>query len=95
MSLSPEQVRQVAHLARLQLNPEQVEGYARQLSDILEMVDRLSSANTADVAPMAHPLEMTQRLRVDAVSEPNRRDEYQAIAPQVQDGLYLVPKVIE
>lgn len=95
MSLSPEQVRQVAHLARLQLNPEQVEGYARQLSDILEMVDRLSSANTADVAPMAHPLEMTQRLRVDAVSEPDRRDEYQAIAPQVQDGLYLVPKVIE
>ncbi len=95
MSLSPEQVRQVAHLARLQLNPEQVEGYARQLSDILEMVDRLSSANTADVAPMAHPLEMTQRLRVDAVSEPDRRDQYQAIAPQVQDGLYLVPKVIE
>lgn len=95
MSLSPEQVRQVAQLARLQLAPEQVEGYARQLSNILEMVDRLSSANTADVSPMAHPLEMTQRLRADAVSEPDRRDAYQALAPQVQDGLYLVPKVIE
>ncbi|MCK9193552.1 MAG: Asp-tRNA(Asn)/Glu-tRNA(Gln) amidotransferase subunit GatC [Nevskia sp.] len=95
MSLSPEQVRQVAQLARLQLNPEQVEPYARQLSNILEMVSRLSSAQTADVAPMAHPLEMTQRLRIDTVSEPNRRDDYQAIAPEVQDGLYLVPKVIE
>jgi aspartyl-tRNA(Asn)/glutamyl-tRNA(Gln) amidotransferase subunit C len=95
MSLSPEQVRQVAQLARLQLNPEQVEPYARQLSNILAMVDQLSSANTADVAPMAHPLDMTQRLRADAITEPNRREDYQAIAPQVQDGLYLVPKVIE
>ncbi len=95
MSLSPEQVRQVAQLARLQLSPEQVEPYARQLSNILEMVDRLSSAQTADVPPMAHPLDMTQRLRVDAISEPDRRDDYQAIAPQVQDGLYLVPKVLE
>lgn len=95
MSLTPDQVKQVAHLARLQLSAEQVDGYARQLSNILGMVDSLSSAKTADVAPMAHPLEMTQRLRVDAISEPNRRDDYQAIAPQVQDGLYLVPKVIE
>lgn len=95
MSLTPEQVKQVAHLARLQLDPEQVEGYARQLSNILGMVDRLSSANTADVAPMAHPLDMVQRLRPDVVTEPDRRDDYQALAPQVQDGLYLVPKVIE
>jgi len=95
MSLSPEQIRQVAHLARLQLKPEQVEPYARQLSNILEMVGQLSNANTADVAPMAHPLDMVQRLRVDAVTEPDRRTDYQAIAPDVQDGLYLVPKVIE
>jgi len=95
MSLSPEQVRQVAHLARLQLNPEQVEPYARQLTDILGMVDRLSSANTAEVGPMAHPLDMVQRLRPDVISEADRRDDYQAIAPDTQDGLYLVPKVIE
>jgi len=95
MSLTPDQVKQVAHLARLQLNPEQLEGYAKQLTNILGMVDNLASANTADVLPMAHPLDMTQRLRVDVVSEANRRDDYQAIAPQVQDGLYLVPKVIE
>ncbi|WP_439639532.1 Asp-tRNA(Asn)/Glu-tRNA(Gln) amidotransferase subunit GatC [Nevskia sp.] len=95
MSLTPEQVRQVAHLARLQLNPEQVEPYARQLTDILGMVDRLSAADTAGVSPMAHPLDMVQRLRPDVISEADRRDDYQAIAPDTQDGLYLVPKVIE
>ena len=95
MSLSPEQVRQVARLARLQLNPEQVAPYATQLSNILQMVDRLSSADTANVSPMAHPLDMVQRLRPDVISEPDRRDDYQAIAPDTQDGLYLVPKVIE
>lgn len=95
MSLSPEQIRQVAQLARLQLNPEQVEPYARQLSNILGMVDRLSSVDTANVSPMAHPLDMVQRLRPDVVSETDRRDDYQAIAPETRDGLYLVPKVIE
>lgn len=95
MSLTPDQVKQVAQLARLQLNLEQVAPYAHQLSNILAMVDQLAGVDTANVAPMAHPLDMTQRLRPDAISEPNRRDDYQAIAPQVQDGLYLVPKVIE
>ncbi|WP_022978328.1 Asp-tRNA(Asn)/Glu-tRNA(Gln) amidotransferase subunit GatC [Nevskia ramosa] len=95
MSLSPEQIRQVAQLARLELNPEQVEPYARQLSNILEMVDRLSSVDTANVSPMAHPLDMVQRLRPDTISETDRRDDYQAIAPETRDGLYLVPKVIE
>ncbi len=95
MSLSPEQVKQVAHLARLSLPPEKVEPYARQLSNILDMVSQLSSASTDAVAPMAHPLEMVQRLRPDAVSEENRREAFQAIAPAVEDGVYLVPRVIE
>jgi aspartyl-tRNA(Asn)/glutamyl-tRNA(Gln) amidotransferase subunit C len=95
MSLSPEQVEQVAHLARLSLPSEKVEPYARQLSNILEMVGQLSNVNTDNVAPMAHPLDMVQRLRADAVTEPNRRDDYQAIAPAVDNGLFLVPKVIE
>ena len=95
MSLTPEQVRQVAHLARLELKPAQVEPYARQLSNIFEMVGQLSQAKTDEVAPMAHPLEMTQRLRPDAVTESDRRADFQAHAPAVQDGLYLVPKVIE
>lgn len=95
MSLSPEQVQQVAHLARLELKPEKTALYATQLSNILAMVDQLAAAKTEGVAPMAHPLELTQRLRPDVVSEPNRRDIYQAHAPAVEAGLFLVPKVIE
>lgn len=95
MSLSPEQVRQVAHLARLELRAEQVDPYAHQLSNILELVDRLSAADTAGVAPMAHPMDMTQRLRPDQVTESDRREAFQAHAPAVENGLFLVPKVIE
>ena len=95
MSLSADQIRQVAHLARLELKPEQVEPYAAQLSRILDMVGELSKVETQGVVPMAHPLAMNQRLRPDAVTEPDRRAEYQAHAPAVQDGLFLVPKVIE
>lgn len=95
MSLSPENVKQVAHLARLELSAEQLGPYTRQLSNILQMVDQLSGAKTEGVAPMAHPLDMQQRLRPDAVTEPDRREAFQAIAPAVENGLYLVPKVIE
>src|SRR5688572_8988912 len=95
MSLTPEQVRQVAHLARLELKAEHGEHHARQLSSILEMVGQLSAAQTGGVMPMAHPLDMVQRLRVDAVSELDQRDKFQAHAPKVGNGLYLVPKVIE
>jgi aspartyl-tRNA(Asn)/glutamyl-tRNA(Gln) amidotransferase subunit C len=95
MSLSPEQIKQVALLARLSLPDDKVEPYARQLSNILEMVGQLSNAATDNVAPMAHPLDMVQRLRPDAVTQPNRREDFQAIAPAVDNGLYLVPKVIE
>ncbi|MES0872990.1 Asp-tRNA(Asn)/Glu-tRNA(Gln) amidotransferase subunit GatC [Sinimarinibacterium thermocellulolyticum] len=95
MSLSIEQVRQVAHLARLAMQPEQAEHYARQLSSILDMVDQLAKAQTDAVTPMAHPLDLHQRLRPDVVTEPDRRAAFQAIAPSVENGLYLVPKVIE
>jgi aspartyl-tRNA(Asn)/glutamyl-tRNA(Gln) amidotransferase subunit C len=95
MSLTPEQVKQVAHLARLELKPEQIEPMARQLSNILDMVGQLAKAETSGTAPMAHPLDMAQRLRPDAVTEDNRREAFQAHAPAVKDGLYLVPKVIE
>ena len=98
MSLSPEQVRQVAQLARLDMKPEQVEHYARQLSNILEMVDQLSKVDTTAVQPMAHPLDMVQRLRPDAITAPvgeAGRAAFQAIAPETANGLFLVPKVIE
>jgi len=95
MSLSPDQVRQVAHLARLELKNEQVEHYATQLSNILGMVDRLTAVNTDGVSVMAHPLDMVQRLRPDVVTEADQREAFQEYAPAVQDGLFLVPKVIE
>jgi aspartyl-tRNA(Asn)/glutamyl-tRNA(Gln) amidotransferase subunit C len=98
MSLSPEQVRQVAQLARLDMKSEQVEHYARQLSNILAMVDQLSKVDTSAVQPMAHPLDMVQRLRPDAITAPvgdSGREAFQAVAPEVAGGLYLVPKVIE
>ena len=95
MSLTADQIRQVAHLARLELKPDHVEKYARELSNILDMVGTLSRADTAGVEPMAHPLDMSQRLRPDAVTEPDRREALQAHAPSVKHGLYIVPKVIE
>ena len=95
MSLTPEQVLTVAQLARLEISAEKTALYAGQLTNILGMVDQLSKADTQGVTPMAHPLEMVQRLRPDAVSEGNRRDTYLANAPSAADGLFLVPKVIE
>lgn len=95
MSLSTEQIGQIAQLARLEVSPDQTELYSRQLTDILAMVDQLGDAETEGIVPMAHPLGMTQRLRDDAVSETDQRDAFQRIAPAVDAGLYLVPKVIE
>jgi len=95
MALTADQIRQVAHLARLELKPEQVEKYARELSNILDMVGQLTRADTSGTEPMAHPLDMSQRLRPDAVTESNQREEFQAHAPSVKHGLYIVPKVIE
>lgn len=95
MSLKPEQVRVVARLARLALREEDVERYARNLSDILDMVAQLNAVDTQGVTPLAHPLDLNQRLRTDAVAEQDQRERFQAHAPQVEGGLYIVPKVIE
>ena len=89
MNLTAEQIRQVAHLARLELAAAQVEKYARELSNILEMVGQLTAADTGNVAPMAHPLDMTQRLRPDVVTETNRREVFQANAPQFFEWCHL------
>ena len=95
MSLDKHEVERIAHLARLEIDPGAVPEYARNLSNILDLVDQLGSADTAGVEPLAHPLEARQRLREDKVTETDQRERYQAIAPQVEDGLYLVPRVIE
>ena len=95
MSLSNDEVAKIAHLARLALEPADAESLGRELSNILDLVEQMDGADTEDVAPMAHPLEMAQRLRDDEVSESDQRDAYQVGAPAVDQGLYLVPKVIE
>ena len=95
MSISEAEVRKVAHLARLAMPDENIAAYTQNLSNILDLVEQMSAVDTDGVTPMAHPLDMTQRLREDVVTETNQRDYYQGIAPETEDGLYLVPKVIE
>lgn len=89
------QVEKIAHLARIALDEQHADSLAGDLTSILALVDQLDAADTAKVEPMAHPLEMTQRLRVDQVSESDRRETFQTVAPATENGLYLVPKVIE
>jgi len=95
MSLDAEQVKKIAHLARLEINEADIPGYAETLSNILDLVDQMAAVNTDDVEPMAHPMDASQRLREDVVTESNQREHFQSVAPATEDGLYLVPKVIE
>lgn len=95
MSLDPDQVRNIAHLARLAIDEDDVPRYAQELSRILDLVEQMEQVDTSKLVPMAHPLDTSQRLREDRVSESDQRELFQADAPAVQDGLYLVPKVIE
>jgi len=95
VSLDKDQVQQIAQLARLEIKPEEHTELVDKLSKIVDFVDHLSEADTDGVIPLAHPLNVAQRLRPDVVTEPNERNRYQQNAPSVTDGLYLVPKVIE
>jgi aspartyl-tRNA(Asn)/glutamyl-tRNA(Gln) amidotransferase subunit C len=95
VSLDKDQVQHIAMLARLKLTDDEYAESVQKLSKIVDFVDQLSKADTDGVVPMAHPLDAAQRLRPDAVTEANERDRYQQNAPQVADGLYLVPKVLE
>ena len=95
MSLDHSDVEKIAHLARMALNEAQIDSYATDLSNILGLVEQLEAVDTEHVTPMAHPLHMAQRLRSDEVTEQDHRDDYQAVAPKVENGLFLVPKVIE
>lgn len=95
MAIEHADVLRAAHLARLGLDEQDAQRYVGDLSRILEMVDRLQSVDTEGVLPLSHPLDATQPLRADEVVEPNRREAFQACAPAVADGLYLVPRVVE
>ncbi len=95
MKLTRHEVQNIAHLARLELPEADMTAFVDNLSDIITFVDQLEGADTGDTPPMAHPLNRTQTLRPDRVTEEDRRDLYQENAPAVEEGLYLVPRVIE
>ena len=93
--MNPEDIEKLAHLAKLKIGDETLAATADSITEVLKLVDQLQAVNTDGIAPMAHPLDAVQRLRADEAVEIDQRDRYQSIAPAVEDGLYLVPKVIE
>jgi aspartyl-tRNA(Asn)/glutamyl-tRNA(Gln) amidotransferase subunit C len=95
MSLSAEDVKRIAKLARIRVSQDEVVAYQSQLNGIFSLIEEMQAVDTAGVAPMSHAQDLYQRLRADVVTEPDRRVAFQAVAPQTENGLYLVPKVIE
>ena len=95
VKLTRQNVEQIAHLARLEIGSEELDSVVEKLGRIVQFVDQLKLADTSTVLPMAHPMDMSQRLRTDVVTETDHRDLYQRNSEAVADGLYLVPRVIE
>jgi len=95
MAFDKTEVEKIAQLARLHISDSEIDEVTGRITDILALIDQMQSIDTDTVVPLAHPLDLTQRLREDDVTEFNRRDELQLLAPEVEQGLYLVPKVIE
>lgn len=94
VSLDKDDISTIAWLARLEIDEADSPKYAEELSRVLGLVDQLGQIDTDKVEPMAHPMDAQQRLREDTVSEANQRDKFQLNAPQTEQGLYLVPRVI-
>lgn len=95
MSIDVDEVKKIAKLAALDIKNEDIQSYADNLSNILGLVEQMSAVDTTGVTPMSHPFDVVQRLREDVVTEVDRRADFQAIAPKTEDGLYLVPKVLD
>ena len=95
MKVTREVVEQIAELAQLQITEDEFGNIMDSMSEILDLVEAMQSVDTTNIEPMAHPLDSVQLLRHDVVTEENQRDHYQEIAPETQDGLYLVPRVVE
>ncbi|MEO8136766.1 MAG: Asp-tRNA(Asn)/Glu-tRNA(Gln) amidotransferase subunit GatC [Betaproteobacteria bacterium] len=95
MALSIEDVRRVAHLARIEVTPDEAADVLRKLTGIFNLIEDMRRVDTTGIAPMSHAQDVSVTLREDAVTEPDRRDLYQSVAPATADGLYLVPRVIE
>jgi len=95
MSLTTDEVKKIAYLARLGIDETDIDAYANDLSNMLDLMTQMGEANTDNVKPMAHPMDQMQRLRPDEATESNQREHFQTLAPQVEAGLYLVPKVLD
>lgn len=95
MAVNRSDIAKLAELSRIAISDAAADTVAQSISDVLVLVDQLQAVDTSGVTPMAHPLDAVQRLRADEVTEVNQREHFQAIAPATQDGLYLVPQVIE
>lgn len=95
MALDSKTVQDIARLARLNIDQQEVEKYGAELSNILDLVAQMEAADTQNIEPMTHPFDATLRMREDKVTESNQREKFHAIAPSAENGLYLVPKVID
>lgn len=95
MSIDRAEIAKLAQLARIAINEENVAATTRSIGEVLELVDQLQAVDTTGVEPMAHPLDTAQRLRADVVTESDQRQRMQSLAPATEDGLYLVPRVVE
>ena len=95
MALSSEEIRRIARLARIAVTEQEAIEMGQKLTGIFQLIEEMQAVDTADVEPMAHALDVMQRLREDKVTETDQRERFQSIAPQIESGLYLVPKVIE
>ena len=95
MSLTTDDVKRIAHLARIEIGEDEAQSTLKQLSGILGLIEEMQAVDTTGIAPMSHSQDVTQRLREDVVTESDQRELFQANAPAVENGLYLVPKVIE
>jgi aspartyl-tRNA(Asn)/glutamyl-tRNA(Gln) amidotransferase subunit C len=95
MSLKSSDIKRIAHLARIEISDLEANSTLQKLTGIMTMIEEMQAVDTQGITPMSHSQDVTQRLREDTVTEQNHREAYQLIAPLVEDGLYLVPKVIE
>ena len=95
MALKTDDVRNIANLARLQIDDSDAEQYVTEMSSVLALFEQMNQQDTTGITPMAHPMDATQRLRPDEVTESNQREQFQSVAPDVADGLYRVPRVVE
>jgi len=95
MSLSPDQIERLARLARIALAPAEEAAVVNQLNRVLGLIDQMRAVDTAGIEPMSHPVDVAQRQRADVVDQPDQRELFQSVAPSVEAGLYLVPKVLE